>query len=205
MKKQFLTAALVILGLAQANAQESSLLDKVSLEASYGVAMPLSPTENVTASDYTSFTNFQGGINYQINDIWGVRATYAYQQFENKDFDKLGVQYHKFMAEATYNVLQAINPSTSALQENPFEVVAHAGIGGSFAFREINNKSNKMGNAQIGLKPTYAVSSRINIFLDATYIMNFNQAYDVSGKSINGGTTGSYLAGNIGLQVKLGN
>ncbi|MBA5794028.1 hypothetical protein H1R17_11920 [Flavobacterium sp. xlx-214] len=203
MKKQVLALG-ALLSLTQVNAQESSVLDIVSLEASYGMAVPLSPTENIKAADYLSFINFQGAINYKIDDIWGLRASYAYQSFTNKNSSKLGVEYHKFMIEATYNILTAINQSDSYTQQKPFEIVAHAGIGGAFAYREIVKQANKMGNIQIGLKPMYTLASRINIFLDGTYVINFNQAYDVASNNIYGGTTGSYLTANIGLQLKLG-
>lgn len=203
MKKQIISAFAIALFATQMQAQET-FWDKASLEVSYGFAMPLSPTKNIKAADYNSFVNAQGGINYQINDLWGVRATYAYQDFENKNNKNLGVTYHKFMAEATFNILQAVNASASFNQSNSFEVQAHAGIGGTFANRKFDNATNKIANVQIGLKPTYAVSDRINVFLDATYVMNFNQAYEFSGQSIKGGTTGSYLGANIGVQVKLG-
>lgn len=203
MKKQVLALG-ALLSLTQVNAQESSVLDKVSLEASYGIAVPLSPTDNIKASDYKSFKNFTGAINYEINEVWGVRASFGFHNFEHKDNSKLAVTYYKFMAEANYNILTAINQSDSFTQQQHFDVIAHAGIGGSFAFREVNNKANKMGNVQIGLKPTYAVSPRVSIFLDGTYVMNFNQAYDIAGTSIKGGTTGSYVSTAVGLQVKLG-
>lgn len=205
MKKQIVAVLAIVLGITQANAQEgSNTWNKLSLEASYGFAMPLSPTENIEAADYNSLVNFQGGVNYQVNNLWGVRATYAYQKFENKDFSNLGVAYHKFMGEATFNVLEAVNPTSSSVQSNNFEIVAHAGIGGSFATRNQDNKTNKMINAQIGVKPTYAVSNRVNIFADVTYVTNFNQAYEFSGTAIKGGTTGGYVTANVGLQVKLG-
>ena len=204
MKKIILSVAFLAIASTQVNAQETTIWDKISLEASYGAAAPLSPNDMVTRSEYVSFVNFQGGINYQMNNLWGVRATYAYQQFENENNSNLGVQYHKFMAEATFNTLRVITPESSFVTNNTFDVVAHAGIGASFATRTQDNATNKMLNAQIGLKPSYTVSPRITVIVDGTYVMNFNQAYAFNGMSIKGGTTGSYVTAAIGIQVKLG-
>lgn len=204
MKKQIVIAILAAFGITKANAQTEKFWDKTAVEVSYGYAMPISPTANIEAKDYNSFKNFQGGINYNINELWGVRLSYAYQDFTNKNNSKLGVVYNKFMAEATFNITQALNNGSFYKNPNAFELLAHAGIGASFANRAMDNATNKMANAQIGLKPSYNLSNRVSIFLDATYVTNFNQAYEFSGTSIYGGTTGSYLAANVGVQVKLG-
>lgn len=204
MKKQIIATAVIIMAALNVKAQDH-FLGKTSVEASYGAAVPLSPANFITRSNYISFSNFQGGVSYQINSLWGVRGTYAYQQFQDKDNTDLGVQFHKFVAEATFKILEAVNPQTSFVQKNIFDVVAHAGIGGTFATRSTDSSTNKIGNLQIGIKPTYLLSDRFGIFLDGTYIMNFNQAYAYNGKSINGGTTGSYVTAAVGLEFRLGN
>ena len=132
MKRKYLVACAVIATAFQAKAQEG-FLDKVALEAAYGVSMPITPTATIKAADFNSLTNFQVGATYQINALWGGRGTYAYHQFEHKDFSDLGVTFHKLMAEATFNVLEAINPTVSPTHTTTFEVIAHAGIGGAFA------------------------------------------------------------------------
>lgn len=202
MKKSILTIITAFCAITTANAQ--SFWDKTSVEVGYGYAMPLNPTKDINASDYNSFLNFAGGINYEFDNLWGVRLTYAFQDFDHKNNDKFGVTYHKFMAEATFNVLEAFNPSVSHLQSNTFGLQAHAGVGATLGNRDRDNATNQILNGQIGLKPNYTISNRFKVFLDATYVMNFNQAYQFNGASIKGGTTGSYLSANIGVQIQLG-
>lgn len=204
MKKQILAAIALVAATFSMNAQTSDFWDRTSLEGSYGFAIPLAPTDNIDAADYSSMVNFQGAVHYQIDDLWGVRASYAYHKFENKDFSTLGVAYHKFMAEATFNVLEAINPKTSTLENKLWEVVAHAGFGGSFATRNMDNATNKMGNVQIGLQPMYSISNRVGVFLDATYVVNFNHAYEFDGTFIPGATTGGYFTTLVGVKISLG-
>jgi len=222
MKKQLFLAAFLIIGLNQLSAQEKTkasldnyasnsaptqFWDKTSLEVSYGFAMPFSPADGLEVADYNSFVNFQLGANYQFNNFWGARLTYAYQNFENKNNSNYGVDYNKFMAEATFNIISAVNPSAIYTQEKKFEVIAHAGIGGTFAKSKSTKVKEEIYNAQIGLKPTYEISRKVNIFADVTYVFNLHQdlAYSGASAKIDGGNvSGSYLNTMIGLQVKLG-
>lgn len=112
-----------------------------------------------------------------------------------------GINYNKLTAEATYQVLQAINPEITK-----FDVIAHAGFGLNFGKSKATDATDTMGNFQIGLKPQYNVSNRVGIFLDGTYIMNFSQNVGYNGLSIpeEYSTTGSYVTGLIGVSIKLG-
>jgi len=200
MKKLVLVAALAVVSLNEMNAQESSFLDKVTLEAGYGYNLAFSP-DNVDRTDVSGLNTIQLGANYQLNNLWGVRGTYSNTTFKHKDFSNHGVNYNKLTAEATYQVLQAINS-----QITKFDVMAHAGFGLNFGKSKATDATDAMGNFQIGLKPQYNVSDRVGIFLDGTYIMNFSQNVGYDGYSIPGedSTTGGYVTGLIGVSIKLG-
>lgn len=203
MKKLVLVAAIAVLSVNQIQAQEtqgSKFLDKVSLEAGYGYNLALSP-DNVDRTEVSGLSTIQLGANYQINNLWGVRGTYSNTTFKHKDFDDRGVNYNKLTAEATFEVLQAINPNITE-----FQIIAHAGFGLNFGKSKATDVTDTMGNFQIGLKPQYNVSNRVGIFLDGTYIMNFSQNLGYNGLSISGedSTTGGYVTGLIGVSVKLG-
>ncbi len=200
MKKLVLVAALAVLSVNQITAQEANFFEKVSLEATYGYNMALSP-DNVDRTDVSGLNTVQLGANYQINNLWGVRGTYSNTTFKHKDFDNAGVNYNKLTAEATFEVLQAINPEIAK-----FQAIAHAGFGLNFGKSKATDVTDTMGNFQIGIKPQYNVSNRIGIFLDGTYIMNFSQNVGYDGLSIPGedSTTGGYVTGLIGVSVKLG-
>lgn len=200
-----MAAVAAVLGITAVNAQEGSFFNQVSLEASYGYNLALSP-DNVDRTDFSGFNTIQLGATYQINPLWGVRGTYSNTTFKHKDNSDLGITYNKLTAEATFNVLEAITPSTTPMQQ-AFELSAHAGLGLNFGKSKVTEKTDNMGNVQIGIRPQYNVTNRVGIFLDGTYIMNFKQDYGFNGMSIPGEdeTTGGYVTGLIGVTVKLGN
>lgn len=204
MKKRILFAVTAVLALTNAKAQQGDFWNKTSLELGYGYAMPFTPTTNIKTSDYNSFVNFTGGVNYDLNEVWGLRATYAFHKFEHKNTDNLGVDYHKFMLEGTFNILESLNNSASYYYYSNLELQVHAGIGGTFAKPTQGKGTNKMGNLQIGLKPSFKTSERVSLFLDVTYVSNFNQKLGYNGLSAHDTDNGSYLSANIGVQVKLG-
>lgn len=205
MKKQIMAAVAAVLGITAVNAQEGSFFNQVSLEASYGYNLALSP-DNVDRTDFSGFNTLQLGATYQINPLWGVRGTYSNTTFKHKDNSDIGITYNKLTAEATFNVLEAITPSTMPMQQ-AFELSAHAGLGLNFGKSKVTDETDAMGNVQIGIRPQYNITSRVGIFLDGTYIMNFKQNYGFNGMAIPGEdeTTGGYVTGLIGVTVKLGN
>lgn len=206
MKKQIMAAVAAVLGITAVQAQEGRFLDNVSLEASYGYNLALSPNTAIETADFSGFNTLQLGATYKINHLWGVRGTYSNTTFNHKDLDNVGVTYNKLTAEATFNVLEAISPSSMPMQQ-AFELSAHAGLGLNFGKSKVTDETDTMANFQIGIRPQYNVTNRIGIFLDGTYIMNFKQNYGFNGMAIPGEdeTTGSYVTGLIGVTVKLGN
>jgi len=204
MKKQIMAAVAAVLGITAVNAQEGSFFNQVSLEASYGYNLALSP-DNVDRTDFSGFNTLQLGATYQINPLWGVRGTYSNTTFKHKDNSDIGITYNKLTAEATFNVLEAITPSTMPMQQ-AFELSAHAGLGLNFGKSKVTDATDTMANFQIGIRPQYNVTNRVGIFLDGTYIMNFKQNYGFNGIAVPGEdeTTGGYVTGLIGVTVKLG-
>lgn len=204
MKKSLLFAAMAVISFTKSNAQEGTFRDKVSVEAGAGFNLALSP-DNVDRTDVSGINTFQVGATYQINNLWGVRGTYANTTFKHKDFDNVGVNYNKLMAEATFNVLGAIT-NTESTADQKFDVTAHAGFGLTFGKSKANDSKDTMGNFQIGIKPQYNVSNRIGIFLDGSYIMNFSQNLGYNGLNLidTDKTTGGYAVGLIGVSFKLG-
>lgn len=204
MKKLMCIAAIAVAAVQQSNAQQGSFLDNVSLEAAYGYNMALSP-DTIETSDVSGLNTVQLGANYQINNLWGVRGTYSNTTFKHKDITDASINYNKLTAEATFNVMEALNASAYPTN-SAFQLVAHTGLGLTFGKSKVTDQTDSMGNFQIGIKPQYNVSNRIGVFLDGTYIMNFKQNYGFNGMSIPGEseTTGSYVTGLVGVVIKLG-
>lgn len=176
-----------------AQTTQTNFLSKVSLDAKYGMNMPLSPTENITASDYTGFNHFEVGATYHFDEEWGIRGSFASSTFKHKDFDNFGVNYSKISLEATYNVLTAIKKL-----KQPFDVTVHAGFGLGMGKSKSLSGSDMIAVGQIGIMPKYFINSDFAIFVDGTFVNQFSQDYSFNGLS-NSKTSGSYL--NLGLGV----
>ena len=186
---------------ASATAQTSkSFAERVSIEAGAGYLIPVSPDEGISSSDFAGFRNFYVGANYELTDLWGLRFTYANNSFQDKNDSSLGVTHHKLMAEGTFNIIEWIE-----MQRNPFEVIAHAGAGLSFAKSKLTSGVDKMGSIQIGVMPLYRITNNFSIHFDATYVINLKQNYGYDGKqaSADGSdVTGEYFNMNFGLGVR---
>lgn len=202
MKKK-LRNTLLICGLALSfqgmNAQNKALWDNLSLEGQYGMNTALSPKEGLNTGDYSGFNFFQLGINYHIDDIWGVRGTFASSKFTHKDLDDSGVRYSRLMLEATYNILTAVNGASQ-----DFDITAHAGLGLASGKSESRSSNDMVGVAQIGIMPKYNFTHRIAVFIDGTFVNQFSQDYGFNGLNIKQGSA-SYLNVGLGVQVRLGN
>ena len=181
---------------AQAN---RALWDNLSIEVQYGMNAALSPKDGITTSDYSGFKFFQAGINYQIDDVWGVRGTFASSNFQHKDFDDLGVKYGKLTLEATYNILTAVNGMIQ-----PFDVTAHAGFGLGSGKSESLKGTDMVGVAQIGIMPKYNITNQFAVFLDGTFVNHFSQDYGFNGSGIKQGSA-SYFNAGLGVQYRFKN
>lgn len=182
------------------NAQTpNGIWNNLSIEGQYGLNSALSPKEGIKTSDFSGFNFFQFGITYHIDEVWGVRGSFASSNFKHKDLDNEGVKYSKLVLEATYNVLTAINKEAAS----DFEVTAHAGFGLASGKSEIASGKDMAGVAQIGIMPKYNFSPRVAVFLDGTFVNQFSQDYGFNGLGIKQGS-GSYFNAGLGVQVRLG-
>ena len=203
MKRNFKgLLALACVALAATNVQaqaqtQGSVFDNLSVEAQYGLNSALSPNEGITTSDYSGFNFFQLGLTYHIDEVWGVRGTFASSNFKNKDISDLGVKYNKLTLEATYNIFAAVNDGMM----QPFDVTAHAGFGLASGKSETLGDNDLVGVAQIGIMPKYNFTSQLSIFIDGTFVNQFSQDYGFNGLGINQGS-GSYFNVGLGVQYK---
>lgn len=200
MKRRFksiLIVACLVFVSKNAQAQTSpSVFDNLSIEAQYGLNSALSPNEGITTSDYSGFNFFQLGLTYHIDEVWGVRGTFASSNFKHKDVDGFGVKYNKLMLEATYNILTAANGMIQ-----PFDVTAHAGLGLASGNSEVLSGNDLTGVAQIGIMPKYYFNSQFAVFIDGTFVNQFSQDYGFDGLGVKQGS-GSYFNVGLGVQYK---
>jgi len=187
-------------GTTKSVAQNNTFMQRVSIEVAAGYNSPISPIDEIPRSEYAGFRNIYVGGNYKINELLGIRLTYGNISFKDKNESSNGLTLHKLMAEGTFNVIQSIE-----MDVNPFEVVAHAGIGVSGGKSTLNSGLDNMGTIQLGLMPIYRISNRINLLFDASYVINIRQNYVYNGKQGNiddSPLTGEYLTLAIGLGFK---
>lgn len=188
---------------AQAQVQQQGFLENTAIEIGWGYNTPMSPTTGIKAADFSGFTSFYVGAHYELDDWWGIRGTYAYNEFVDKNNSELGLEFHKLMLESTFNVSRAVSGVSA---QAPLEVLAHMGLGLSFGTSKLKSGSDAMGSIQFGLMPRYAITDKISVHLDATYVANFSQDYGYhGGPALDTGksTTGGYLTTNLGVALKL--
>lgn len=201
MKKHFLAVATLLLAVsvhAQRGYKDSNgVLENMTVEASYGYNMAISPSDLIETQDFSGFKTFQLGVRYQINDLWGVRGTYTNSTFEHKDFSDSSSKHHRLVAEATYNIIQKNNAYD-------FQLMGHAGLGAGIIKSETLSGNDFFGTFQVGITPEYFVTDRLGVFVDLTYMLNLSQNYSYAGTSIEK-TTGSVFVPSLGLSFKLVN
>lgn len=190
-------ACLTFAGINVQAQQTSSVFDNLSVEAQYGLNSALSPNEGITTSDYSGFNFFQLGLTYHIDDVWGVRGTFASSNFKHKDVEDHGVKYNRLMLEAAYNIFAAVNGGMM----QPFDVTAHAGFGLASGKSEALGDNDIAGVAQIGIMPKYNFTSQLSVFIDGTFVNQFSQDYGFNGAAVKQGS-GSYFNVGLGVQYK---
>lgn len=208
MKKHFIPSVLLILSLfiaQNANAQSAmqDFFDQTRIEIGAGWHTIAPPTNNIKGSEFSSFNSFYGGLHYALNEVWGLRGTYAYHNFEHKDLSQRNLTQHKLMLEITYSLGSALTGDYRYTDFNNFDVLAHAGFGASLMKREVNSGNDYLSNIQLGIMPSYKIGDRIALHADFSYVINGSQNYTFSG-IYNTGTVEAFFNANLGISVALG-
>lgn len=204
MKKIYFIALYIPLCMIATNvlAQQDSFKQRLSLEAGAGYNIPVSPNNEISTTNFGGFRSFNLGVHYALNDMMGMRFTYGYNAFEDKDDSSMELTLHKFMAEGTFNIIQWIE-----MMRNPFEVMAHAGAGVSLGKSKLSSGIDKMGTIQVGVMPLYRITNNFSLHFDASYVLNIRQNYFYNGQQSNSDGShviGEYFLLNLGLGVSFG-
>lgn len=203
MKRIYFLTVFFLITVASINlvAQQKTFMERVTLEAGGGFNLPLTPDSDKSASDFSNFRNFNVGANYELTDLFGLRLTYANSMFKDDDNSSMGLTLHRFMAEATFNIIEWIEMS-----RNPFEVILHGGAGISLGKRKQASGIDKMGTVQIGLMPLYRITNNFSVYADASYVLNISQDYFYNGigsiKADGSEVSGEYTMLNLGLGLR---
>lgn len=204
MKRVLFLAILFVFSVFALVAQRkyNTFIQRVSLDASVAYIHPVSLYEGFNGSDFLGFRSLSVGSSYALNNLWGMRMSYGLNSFKDKDYTSKGFTIHKFMVEATFNILQCIVP-----KDNPFNIVAHTGAGMSLGVSSLSDDIDKMGTIQAGIMPMYRISNNLSLLLDATYVVNYHQNYNYNGEKAYEDfrhVTGKFFSFNLGVGLRLG-
>lgn len=215
--KNLLLSSLLLVSLfisQQANAQLNrgrgmqGFFDEVSLEAGAGWHVTAGPTKDTPAAAYAALNSFYVGMHYALDDTWGIRGTYTFHNFEHKDDNLLSLKTHRFMLEATYSLGNLFSQDYFYSYRNEFDVIAHAGFGGSFAFRNNHPTQifrDQMLNFQLGVMPTYRLSDTVSVLADLNYVLSYSQNYLFNGELMwPENRMEGYFTMNFGVSIELG-
>jgi len=204
MKKAALIVVLLCVSIVHS---QDKNFNQFSIEASYGLNSPLSPSDNsgYDVSDFGGFSHFDIGGRYMFNRYYGVKLNYSYDKFQHKDLSDLHVKYSKVSAEFVLNLSQVFNFYLTP--QRFIQIQSHSGFGITFAKPSSISNKERIGNFIIGLNPQFKISDRIGITTDFSYNFIFKQHFNYAGDLIHpdyDSVSGSFINFSIGLQFYLG-
>jgi hypothetical protein len=191
MKKKI--AILALLLSAAAFSQEH--FQQYSIEADYGFNYVRNPK-------LSGLNHFGVGFRYMIDEYWGVKFDYGHESFSTNTSAGTGSDYHRFSAQAVYNLGRALN--FRQLTNGNVNMLLHAGLGASGLDSDTLEGMDKMGNVIAGGTLQLYVSDSFAITGDASGILNFSQQRRFDGISNGGEFTGKMFTVSLGLTYYFG-
>ena len=187
---------------AQMNGK-GSFWERTSVEAGWGLNYPVKPAEEIFHRGYIHPKSFYIGALYDLNNLWGLRISAAYNKFELSGARHIGLYHLKYMGEVTLNFIEAVSRNKHGRWQRDFDFMIHSGFGVSAGKSTQFKGFDKTLTYQLGAMPRYRISKRIHLQLDFIGDLNFRQAYDIDGYRIHH-KLGAYLSANIGIAYRLG-
>lgn len=177
-----------------------------TIELSFGGPLISKPNDGIPRSNYAHVSTFSAGLRYMFNTNYGLKGSYTYTNFSDKDNSNLGSQHHRLSVEGVAQLGNLFNFHHSFRRH--WGLLAHAGLGMTWASPEQISDYDRIGNLLFGLTPEFKLSEKFSIIGDASYIINVNQNYGYNGVPVStfpDHVTGSYFQLTIGLQWHFGN
>lgn len=183
--------------------QKKQFINNLNFEFGWGLNYPLKLSDNFFFSpDYFGIKSFYIGGNYKVNEIWGLRSTYAYNQLDDSGYSNLGIRRYKLTFEPTFDFITALRVKRN-LSKPRFDIRLHGGAGMSLAQSLYLARADDITfTAQLGAMPMLRIVDKMFITLDCVLVVDFGQKYDTHGVPAQH-KTGAYLLTNIGLSYTL--
>lgn len=175
-----------------------------SLEATGGLHIPLAPSDGVSLGDYTGFNQFQLATRYMINNKWGVKAHYAFNNF-NAGNSEVGLKYNRFGVEGVANVGKLLKVDYRLREW--VGLLFHTGLGVTFANPSSVEGTDHQGNILVGFTGEVKLNKRFTLLTDLTYVHTSKQHYTYSGLLLDpdyNAQSGGFVNFSVGIMFSLG-
>lgn len=202
MKK--LIQILACLSFVAVSAQVGKNYNQFSVEAAYGLSLPISTVSEISDNSYSSTAHFAFGARYMFNQDWGIKGQLSIDQFRG-DIDDTGTDFVGVDLQAYYNLGKLLEIPLATRERVGLMVHSGFGLGYSKSLQE--DIRERVGQYLIGISPRYRINDVASVMLDFTYAFNFRQHFNFDGEYAEAGkngTQGSYFTPSLGLIISLG-
>jgi len=184
--------------------QDYKPYNRFSLEADYGISIPMMIVSDVSSDNFISPTHFAAGVRYMFNQQWGVKGQFVVDQF--KEGPELGTNFFRLDAQVHYNLGRQINLVFDTYER--FGLFLHSGFGASRAKSLYNNSIEHNGNFIFGITPMLRLSQKVALTGDVSYVLNIKQHFYFDGVPFDPATVkfehGAQATFSFGLVFYLG-
>lgn len=206
---RYILIALFLYSIAGFGQSESKTSEKEynlwSIELGGGIHTPISPTKGLDLSKYVALRQFQVSGRYMFNQKYGLKAHYAFNGFRNPDANEMTLDYHRVGVEGVANLAQVFDIDYRIRER--FILLAHAGVGITFANPYTTKGTDHLGHIIVGLKPQLKLSDKFALYGDVSGVVNFKQHYDYNGVLMHENykaENGFFMNFSVGVIMNLG-
>lgn len=199
MKKLTLPLLASVLAFGAVHAQ--SPYNKWSVDLNGGFAKP---ARNGNAAETFKNLHLDGGVRYNLNNKFGIKASFGYDKLDNWVNDQdLNTNHYRTSLEGVVNVGRLLNFETWTKVLN---VQAHAGGGYSWMNGDAFNGTDNMGHLMAGLTGQVKVHPRVALNADFTVIQSLeqNRTWDGRGTTNRSIAQGTMFNASVGVSIYLG-
>ena len=202
MKKILFVLTLAFCTVTGANAQD---FNKWSIDVGAGVHKPVFPLSSGYGTDTPDFWQANIGGRYMINEKFGLRVDFGFNQFTEGDNSKsFDTDYYRGTIEGVINAGELLGFRDWTQRIN---VLIHGGVGLSdIKTYNPNTPKDRTMNIVFGITPQVKLTDNIALFLDASAVGHFYQniSFDGNGSTSRKGINGGIFNASVGLNIYLG-
>lgn len=170
------------------------------------MSLPVTPIpEGRKATEFIGLNHIMIGARYMILPEIGVKLSYAYEKFSDKDNRDDNLVNNRIELQVVSNLLYLFNVGSG--NNTNFGLLAHAGGGITYANPSVAINNERVGNLIFGIEPIFRISDRLAIPIDFSYTYDIKKHFGFDGKLLNADfepQTGGYINITVGLKYYFG-